>query len=228
MNGVHDMGGLQCFGRLTAESDAQTLHDEHLFDDDWERDVFAITLAMGATGTWNLDESRSARESLPPAQYLGIGYYRVWLQALQQLLLSHQLITPEELSSGKVKAPAMPVKRVLSSRDVDDVLRKGAPVNREADRTPAFALGESVSVRNLHSSSHTRLPAYIRNHAGIVHKIHGAHIYPDTHAVGQGEQPQWLYNIRFSAVELWGEHHAQRGDVHVDCWEPYLCRQTRT
>ncbi len=228
MNGVHDMGGLQCFGRLTAESDAHTLHDDHLFDHDWERDVLAITLAMGATGTWNLDESRSVRESLPPAQYLGIGYYRVWLQALQQLLLKHQLITPEELSSGKAQMPARPVKRVLSSKNVAEVLRKGAPVDREADSTPAFALGEYVSVRNLHSSSHTRLPAYIRNHTGVVHKIHGAHIYPDTHALGQGEQPQWLYNIRFSAVELWGEQHAQRGNVHVDCWEPYLYRQPRS
>ena len=228
MNGVHDMGGLQCFGRLTAESDAHTLHDDHLFDHDWERDVLAITLAMGATGTWNLDESRSARESLPPAQYLGIGYYRVWLQALQQLLLTHQLVTPQELSSGKMTAPAMPVKRVLASKNVASALRRGAPVNRQVDTTPAFALGTHVTVRNLHSSSHTRLPAYIRNHTGIVHKIHGAHIYPDTHAVGQGEQPQWLYNIRFSAVELWGEQHSQRSDVHVDCWEPYLRGQTRT
>lgn len=226
MNGVHDMGGLQCFGRLTAESDAHTLHDEHLFDHDWEREVLAITLAMGATGTWNLDESRAARESLPPAQYLSIGYFRIWLQALQHQLLKHHLITREELSSGTAVTPGRPVKQILSSKAVADVLRKGAPVNREADSTPAFALGESVSVRNLHSSSHTRLPAYIRNHTGIIHKIHGAHVYPDTHAVGQGEQPQWLYNIRFDAIELWGENHAQRGNVHVDCWEPYLYRQT--
>ncbi len=224
MNGVHDMGGLQCFGRLTAKSEAYTLHDEHLFDHDWERDVLAMTLAMGATGTWNLDESRSARESLPPAQYLGVGYYRIWLLALQQLLLTHQLVTPEELSSGNLIAPALPVKRVLASKDVASTLRKGAPVNRQVDTTPAFALGERVRVR----SSHTRLPAYIRNHTGIVHKVHGAHIYPDTHAVGQGEQPQWLYNICFSAIELWGEQQSQRGDVHVDCWEPYLRRQTRT
>lgn len=220
------MGGFQCFGRLAAESDDHTLHDDHLFDHDWERNVLAITLAMGATGTWNLDESRSARESLPPAQYLSIAYYRIWLQALQQLLLTHGLVTPEELSSGKPMTPAMPVKRVLSSKDVTDVLRKGAPVKRQVDSNPVFALGQHVRVRNLHRSSHTRLPAYIRNHCGVVHKIYGAHIYPDTHAVGRGEQPQWLYNVRFSAVELWGERDAQRGTVHVDCWEPYLCEQS--
>jgi nitrile hydratase len=226
MNGVHDMGGLQCFGRLATASQTHVLHDDHLFDHDWERDVLAITLAMGATGTWNIDESRSARESLPPALYLSIGYYRIWLLALEQLLLKHHLITQEELRSGKLLTPAVPVKRVLACQDVTDVLRKGAPVNRPVENTPAFTLGEQVHVRNLHSSSHTRLPAYIRNHTGVVHKIHGAHIFPDTHAVGNGEQPQWLYNIRFSAVELWGEQQAQRGDVHVDCWEPYLCSQS--
>lgn len=225
MNGVHDMGGLQCFGRLVEETEAHTLHDDHLFDHDWEREVLAITLAMGATGMWNLDESRFARESLPPAQYLGIGYYRIWLQALQQLLLTHKLITQEELDSGKMLLPAVPVKRVLVSEDVAAVLRKGAPVDRQVDSAPEFAVGDLVCVRNLHSCNHTRLPAYIRHHIGVVHRIHGAHIYPDTHALGQGEQPQWLYNIRFSAEELWGERHAQRSDVHVDCWEPYLCRQ---
>ncbi|ASJ71035.1 nitrile hydratase subunit beta [Granulosicoccus antarcticus] len=226
MNGVHDMGGLQGFGPLAAESETQTLHDDHLFDHDWERDVLTMTLAMGATGTWNLDESRSVRESLPPAQYLSIGYYRVWLQSLERLLLNHQLITAAEQASGKSMTKAAPVKRVLLAKDVSTVLRKGAPVNRAVDSLPAFALGEQVRVRNLHSSTHTRLPAYIRNHTGIVHKIHGAHIYPDAHALGQGEQPQWLYNIRFSATELWGEQETRRGDVHVDCWEPYLCTQS--
>jgi nitrile hydratase len=226
MNGVHDMGGMQCFGPLAAESNPHSLHEHHLFEHDWERDVLALTLAMGATGVWNLDQSRAARESLPPGDYLSIGYYRIWLRALERLLLEHRLVTAAELEAGLPSTPPASVKQVLSVGKVTAVLRMGAPVNRQVDHAPAFAPGERVRIGNRHSPSHTRLPAYIRNHSGYVHRIHGVHVYPDSHGSGLGEQPQWLYNVRFSAAELWGEQQAQHSDVHVDCWEPYLAPLT--
>ena len=61
MNGAQDLGGMQSFGPVVPEPNEPPFHH------DWERRAFAITLAMGATGTWNLDQSRAARESLPPA-----------------------------------------------------------------------------------------------------------------------------------------------------------------
>jgi len=57
MNGVHDMGGQHCHGPVIVES------DESLFHHEWERRVLALVLACGATGTWNLDQSRFSRES---------------------------------------------------------------------------------------------------------------------------------------------------------------------
>lgn len=39
----------------------------------WEARILAVTLALGATGNWNLDMSRSAREVLP--DYLDLSYY---------------------------------------------------------------------------------------------------------------------------------------------------------
>ena len=65
MNGVHDMGGLHGFGPVQLEA------NEPLFHAPWERRALGLTLAMGATGQWNIDQSRSARESLPPAVYMG-------------------------------------------------------------------------------------------------------------------------------------------------------------
>lgn len=215
MNGVHDMGGLECFGPVVTEPD-------ELFHDAWEKQLLAITLAVGATGVWNLDQSRFARESLPPGQYLSIGYYRIWLAALENLLIEHALITIEELETGEVLLPSAKVKQILEAKDVASKLRAGSPVNRAVQSKPRFAVGDWVCVLNKHTPTHTRLPAYIRNHSGVVHKIHGAHIYPDTHALGEGENPQWLYNVRFRAADLWGEARARSGYVHVDCWEPYL------
>jgi len=215
MNGVHDMGGLECYGPVVAKPD-------ELFHEPWERDVLALTLAMGATGSWNLDQSRSARESLPPDDYLTIGYYRIWLSALETLLVTHKLLSRDELAQATIIDPPRQLNRILAAEEVPTVLAKGAPVSRTVTTAAAFAVGDKVQVRNRHIKSHTRLPAYIRNRTGVIHRIHGAHIFPDSHAIGIGEDPHWLYNVRFDAAELWGQPRTQASAVHVDCWEPYL------
>jgi len=215
MNGVHDMGGLECFGPI------DNLPDK-LFHADWEKQVLALSLAMGATGTWNLDQSRSARESLEPSEYLSIGYYRIWLNALESLLLNHDLITADELASGKSLEKARSLKRVLVASDVSQAMKRGGPTSRATNTKASYKVGDRIRVRNIHANTHTRLPAYVRNHSGVIHCVHGAHVYPDTNALGQGENPQWLYNVKFSARELWGERRDERDVVHVDCWEPYL------
>ncbi|MFK7889334.1 MAG: nitrile hydratase subunit beta [Granulosicoccus sp.] len=215
MNGVHDMGGLQCFGKVRPDP------DEPLFHAIWEQRVLAMSLAMGATGSWNLDQSRATRESLPPARYLSAGYYGIWLEALEELLVSKQLITREELAEGQALQPAKPLKRVLQADQVEATLQAGSPVAREPHCAPTFKVNDAVRVKNRHSPGHTRMPAYIRCKAGTVVHVHGCHVYPDSHATGAGEDPQWLYTIEFSAQELWGENSAPFC-VNVDCWEPYL------
>src|ERR1700738_4966590 len=56
-DGPQDMGGLHGVGRVEPESDEPPFHA------DWERRAMALTLAMAVPGGWNLDMSRSARES---------------------------------------------------------------------------------------------------------------------------------------------------------------------
>ena len=183
MNGVHDMGGLECFGPIDVEPD-------ELFHADWEKQVLALSLAMGATGTWNLDQSRSARETLEPSAYLSIGYYRIWLQALEALLIKNDLISTAELAKGVSIDTAKSLKRVLMAADVAQTLSRGGPVDRDVDTSACYKVGDKVKVKNIHTTTHTRLPAYVRNHTGVIHCIHGAHIYPDSNALAQGENPQ--------------------------------------
>lgn len=216
MNGVHDMGGLECFGPINPEE------NEPLFHAEWERRVLAMTVCMGAAGEWNLDQGRFTRESIPPVDYLSIGYYRIWLTALEHLLIKRSLVSQEEMHQGQSIDECKPVKRVLKAADVRSVLRKGAPVDRTATQSALFSVGDAVRVNNLHTTQHTRLPGYIRGCVGIVHKVHGCHVFADDNACGIGENPKWLYNIQFTAQELWGEPRTQARDVHVDCWEPYL------
>jgi len=215
MNGVHDMGGLQCFGPV------DPVPDEPVFHAEWEAKVLALTLAMGATGMWNIDQARHTRESLPPAYYLSAGYYRIWLVALEQLLLQNSLVSQAELEAGHAIDPPVPIKFLLKAANVATALAAGTPYIR-AEASPAiFAVGDKIIVKNQHTRTHTRLPGYIRGRSGVIHSVQGAHVFPDTSATGQGESPQWLYNVEFAGRELWGEA-SQLASVHVDCWEPYL------
>jgi nitrile hydratase subunit beta len=93
MNGAHDLGGMHGFGPIEPEANEPPFHHE------WERRAFAITLAAGALGEWNLDMSRYAREQLPPAEYLSSSYYEHWLYGLERLLVERGLLTRAEIEA---------------------------------------------------------------------------------------------------------------------------------
>lgn len=220
MNGVHDMGGMQGFGRVMPEP------DEPLFHAPWESRAMAVTVAMGATGQWNIDLARSARESLPPSVYLASSYYEIWIRALEQLMLSRGMVTARELASGQLQEPPSPVARVWRLDTVDAALAAGTPTERHANTPARFAVGQFVRARNLHPQGHTRLPRYVRGHKGQVVMVHGAHVYPDSHVdkalAPFNTQAEWLYTVVFDGPELWGEGADPQVQVSVDAWEPYL------
>jgi hypothetical protein len=56
----------------------------------------------------------------------------------------------------------------------------------------------------------------------VVELIHGAHVFPDASAHGQGENPQWLYTVRFTGRELWGEAADPTLIASIDAFESYL------
>jgi nitrile hydratase len=215
MNGVHDMGGMQDFGPVLSEADEPRFHHA------WERRTFALTLAMGATGAWNLDQARRARESLVPARYLASSYYEIWLGGLLSLMTERGLVTPAEAMSGRAETPPRTLPRRLDAGSVAATLARGASTQRTSATPARFSPGDAVRTRNVHPATHTRLPRYCRGKPGTVVAVHGAHVYPDANALGAGEAPQWLYTVRFEAKDLWGADTTAAA-VFVDCFEPYL------
>ena len=215
MNGAHDMGGMMGFGPVQVE------FDEPIFHAPWESRVLALTLAMGATGQWNIDSSRSARENVPPPQYLNNTYYQIWFDGLKRLLLERGMISAQELEAGAMMQAATPLAFVLRASDVALALSRGTPTVRPAVTDARFDIGQRVIACQMHPRGHTRLPRYIRGKAGTVIAQHGAHVFADTHASGAGEQPQWLYTVEFNGKELWGSD-STADSVCVDCWESYL------
>jgi nitrile hydratase subunit beta len=215
MNGVHDMGGMQGFGKVEPEA------DEPVFRAPWEGRILAMNRAMGSLGLWNIDIGRFSRETLPPNVYLGSSYYRKWTLGLEDLVVRYGLVGEDELAAGRPLHPAASVKRTLTAADAPKLLSRGS-FERPAAAPARFTVGDRVRMKNMHPVGHTRLPRYVRGHAGVIECVRGCHVFPDAVVAGRGEEPHWLYTVVFDGRELWGEGSDPTLKVSVEAWEPYL------
>jgi nitrile hydratase len=209
-----DLGGQSGHGRVVPEPEAELFHAT------WEPKALALNLAMGATGAWNIDISRSARETLP--NYESLSYYALWIEGLQKLLAERGLVREAEVSAGRMLDPPGAVPRVLRAPDVPRALAFGAPTQRTPTSAARFAVGDTVHTRRGNVPHHTRLPGYASGKIGRIERIHGVHVFADANAQGLGEQPQWLYTVAFDGRELWGSESPSGLTVSIDAWEPYL------
>jgi len=216
VNGAQDLGGMMGFGGIAPEG------DEPVFHADWERRALAVTLAANACGLWNLDTGRHARETLPPAAYLTKSYYDIWISGLEKLVLRNGMISEAEMQAGKVLTPARTVPGKLAAADVASALAKGTPYDRPASTAAVFVVGETTRTKVMHPTTHTRLPRYARGKSGVVEAVRGCFVFPDSNAHGGGEDPRWLYTVRFREAELWGADADPSLEVSIDAWEPYL------
>lgn len=219
MNGGADLGGMQGFGPVREEANEPNFHA------DWEARAMAIVVALGACGQWNIDQSRHARETLPPADYLRFPYYRIWVEGVEKLLLAKGMVTPSELKLGKAEIDPVSVRGKLEADAVWQALHSLAgAADRPEARAPRFAVGQDVETANIHPVGHTRLPRYARGRHGVITKLLGFHVYPDKSGNDLGESPEWLYQVRFTARELWGPNANPRDHVTLDLWEPHFVR----
>ena len=165
---------------------------------------------------------RFARENRPPAEYLSMSYYQIWFAALETMLKQRGLVSDDEIAAGHSLRSSKPVTRILSPGDVAKTLHRGGPTERDTNTQAVFKPGDRVGAKNIQPLTHTRLPAYVRGHTGIIERVIGCHVFSDSNAIGAGENPQWLYTVRFDGRELWGADGDPTVNVSVDAWEPYL------
>ncbi len=215
MNGVHDMGGMDGFGKVEPEQ------NEPVFHTPWEGRVYAMQRAMTFAGAWNIDMSRYAQEKLRPEIYLSSSYYKRWELGIETNVISRGFADADELATGRGQRPGKPLQRKLTVEDVKNGLSRGS-WSRPASTAALFKAGDRVRTRNNHPPTHTRLPRYARGRAGIVEIVHGCHVFPDTVAIDQGENPQWLYTVVFTSHELWGDDADTTVKISIDAFEPYL------
>ena len=60
MDGIHDMGGMDGFGKVEVEQNEPPFHEK------WEGRVMAMQRAMGFAGAWHIDHARYAQERIAP------------------------------------------------------------------------------------------------------------------------------------------------------------------
>lgn len=213
-----DLGGQAGHGRVQPEPEGPLWHAP------WEPKALALTLAMGATGSWNIDQSRAARETLP--QYAQLSYYEIWLAALQKLMIERGQISADEVAAGRMLQAAAPVARVLHADAVAAALAKGSSTERPLATPARFAVGDAVRTLAHIGGHHTRLPGYARGKSGVIERVHGGHVFADANAQGLGEAPQWLYTVVFDGTTLWGSEATPGQQVSIDAWESYLVKDT--
>lgn len=216
MNGVHDLGGMHGFGPIVREE------SEPLFHARWEAQVRAITVIARSEGYFNIDAFRYGIERMDPAHYLRAPYFERWLASTERNFLERGFLTSDELDERTEYLRRHP--EADRPRGAATAPTPEPPDERANPQLPAsqFAVGDAVIARNIHSSGHTRLPRYARGKRGIVQRLHGSQIFPDTNALGLGENPQPLYSVCFDARELWGDSAEPRQSVSLDLWESYL------
>jgi nitrile hydratase beta subunit len=222
LNGIHDLGGMHGFGHVEREE------NEPVFHAPWERTMVAIQRGLGGRGVFSIDEFRHGIERMDPAHYLASSYYEHWLDGISRILIEKGTIAADELETrtaffqDRTDAPAT---AALTTPPIGQPRRDRVgprTTEREATAPPRFAVGDRVITRALAPRGHTRLPRYARGKLGVIERLHGVHVFPDTNAHGLGEQPQPLFSVRFDARELWGDSAEPNQSVNLDLWESYL------
>src|SRR6185436_9147016 len=203
MDGMHDLGGKQGFGRIRFAPKAPTYHEK------WEVRANALYSLAVKHGIFNMDEYRHAIERMEPRHYLTASYYERSLTSLATLLVEKGILTREELERRAqglfpLAAPSAPGRSNVPTRE-------------------RFQPGDRVRVRDDYVPGHVRMPGYIRGKTGVVVSESPAYPFPDAHAHAIESQDEPTYDVRFRSDELW-PHSADAALVHVGVFQSYLER----
>ena len=202
MDGVHDLGGVNGFGRVEVEA------NEPVFHEDWEPIGYALALlGAGELNCFTIDELRHAIERMAPRHYLASTYYERIITGVAALFVEKGVLSQEELE-----------RRAGGHFPLATPPGPGLPARADDHR---FAVGQRVRVTRQSFSGHVRVPRYVRGKTGTV--LHQARAFPFASSAGHGmpAKQEPTYHVRFAASDLWSDAQAQ-DSVVVDLWESYL------
>jgi nitrile hydratase len=201
MDGMHDLGGRQGFGRVRFTLGAGPFHAS------WEVRANSLYAFAVRCGIFNMDEYRHAIERMDARHYLAASYYERSLTSLATLLVEKGVVTREELErrAGGAFPLASP----------------SAPGRTNASGRQRFKPGDRVRAKPDFVPGHIRMPGYIRGKAGVVVSESPAYPFPDAHAHSVEAQDEPTYDVRFRTEDLW-PNSSDKALVHVAVFQSYL------
>ncbi len=148
MNGPHDMGGMQCYGPVLPEP------NEPLFHAPWERRAMAVTVAMGATGMWNIDMSGSRAKACRRRYIFRPAITKSGFAALEAMLAQRGIAVPGQVATGEPARPA----RVPDGEAMRAALARGG-TDAARGNAPGTVRGGRYSARPQHQPAGTHAAA---------------------------------------------------------------------
>ncbi|ARP83159.1 nitrile hydratase subunit beta [Bordetella genomosp. 8] len=208
MDGIHDLGGKQGFGRVPHTNNS--LSYKPVFHEDWEHLAYSLLfLAADRLKNFSVDELRHAIERMDARHYFASPYYDRIVIGTATLLVENGVITHEELE--RYLGKEFKLARPYSSEG-----RQTRPTRKP------FEVGDRVQVRDEYVPGHIRMPGYVRGKQGVIlHRT--THKWPFPDSIGHGKEAlmEPTYHVRFKVTDLWGTA-ADDGFVVVDLFEGYL------
>ncbi|OZC58678.1 nitrile hydratase subunit beta [Rhodococcus sp. 06-621-2] len=208
MDGVHDLAGVQGFGRVPHTADADI---GPTFHGDWEHLPYSLMFAgVAELGAFSVDEVRYVVERMEPRHYMMTPYYERYVIGVATLMVEKGILTQDELES--FAGGPFPLSRPSES--------EGRSVR---ENSATFEVGQRVRVRDEYVPGHIRMPAYCRGRVETIsHRTTEKWPFPDSIGHGRddaGAEP--TYHVKFDAEELFGQD-TDGGSVVVDLFQGYL------
>jgi nitrile hydratase len=209
MDGIHDLGGMQGFGKVPHAINSDSY--KPVFHADWEHLAYSLLfLAADHMKQFSVDELRHAIERMDTRHYFESPYYDRIVIGTATLLVEYGVLTKQELDrylGGDFK-----LAKPYGS--------KGRPAI--SGRSP-FEIGDRVKVRDEFVAGHIRMPGYVRGKEGVIlHRTTVKWPFPDT--IGHGDKSaihQPTYHVQFKVRDIFGDA-ADDGLIVVDLFEGYL------
>jgi len=110
----------------------------------------------------------------------------------------------------------------MSVTQAQALLQNGVDCRGVSDAPPRFQPGDKVQAKVMHPITYTRLPRYVRGKIGIIMKVHGVYVFPDTVGQRLETKPQYVYSVRFTAQELWGSEASPQDGLYIDLFDDHL------
>lgn len=207
MSSLHNLGGMQGFGRVWTVPEGKAFHSED------DRRVFGLMMGLMAAGWGDTDGFRAAVETLPARTYARECFPMNYFLGMEKQLAERGLVLPGDLEAwmNGVK----PTGRPSTPPQI-------VPARSEPMEPARFKIGDRIRVGAIDRQGHNRLPGYLRGQVGTITAERGNVDFPDGLAAREERRSQPVYTVEFLAREVWGNEAAGDDRISAEIFQAYI------